>query len=40
MSDNDFAKVLKKEERLLFNKIERHNRRGLWFNVIFQLGKA
>ena len=29
MSDNDFAEILRKEERLLFNKIERHNRQGL-----------
>jgi len=28
MSDNDFAQILRKEERLLFNKIERHNRKG------------
>lgn len=28
MSDNEFAKILRKEERLLFKKIEKYNRKG------------
>jgi hypothetical protein len=28
MSDNDFAEILRRKERLLFEKIEKYNKKG------------